>query len=45
MLAQKLNDEIALRKAAESKFAQVEAELVHVKTRQEKMEETYLHSQ
>ena len=42
MLAHKLNDEIALRKAAESKFAQVEAELVHVKTRQAKTEETYL---
>ena len=42
MLAQKLNDEITLRKAAESKFAQVEAELVHVKTRQAKTEETYL---
>ena len=42
MLAQKLNDEIALRKAVESKFAQAEAELVHIKTRQAKMEETYL---
>ena len=42
MLAQKLNEEIALRKAAESKFAQAEAELLHVKTRQAEMEETYL---
>ena len=42
MLAHKLNDEIALRKAAESKFAQVETVLVHVKTRQAEMEETYL---
>jgi len=42
VLAQKLNEEIALRKAAESKFAQAEAELVHIKTRQAEMEETYL---
>jgi len=42
MLAQKHNDEIALRKAVESKFAQAEAELVHIKTRQAEMEETYL---
>ena len=42
MLAQKLNDEIAIRKAAEGKFAQVEAELDHIKTRQAEMEETYL---
>jgi len=42
MLAQKLYNEIALRKAAESKFAQAEVVLVHVKTRQAEMEETYL---
>ena len=42
MLAQKLNEEIALRKSAESKFAQAEAELVHIKTSQAEMEETYL---
>ena len=42
MLAQKLNDEIALRKAAESKFAQAEVELVHIKTHQAEMEETCL---
>jgi len=42
MLAQKLNDEIAQRKAVESKFGQAGAELVHIKTRQAEMEETYL---
>jgi uncharacterized protein (DUF849 family) len=42
VLAQKLNDKIAQRKAVESKFAQAGAELVHIKTRQAKMEETYL---
>ena len=42
VLAQKLYNEIALRKAAESKFAQAEVVLVHVKTRQAEMEETYL---
>ena len=41
-LIEKHNDEIALRKAVESKFAQAEAELVHIKTRQAEMEETYL---